>query len=208
MPEVLGPPEASGVENSSRHVERGRLAIGKYHTLLVSLAAAVLFAIGIAACGGGDSLIPATPAPTQPATATADRYVDNVCTAAARMFTAYKKSFSDNLASLGGMDPTDAYAKTAKQPFTLLIADMEKMTPPPDAATAHNDTIRQAKDVLDAITRDDRQKLLALRGTPDTGKWKQVIDLSADLKSRFGAASLQVKSCQDLEQSGGGNPFK
>ena len=179
-----------------------------HRTLIVSLVAVALVPFGLAACGGGDSSAPPTEAQAQSVAVVPNQYVDNVCTAAARMFTAYKKSFSDNLASLGGMDPTDAYAKTAKQPFTVLIADMEKITPPPDAATAHNDTIRQAKDVLDAITRDDRQKLLALRGTPDTGKWKQVIDLSADLKSRFGAASLQVKSCQDLDQSGGGNPFK
>lgn len=177
-------------------------------TLLAALAAAVLVSIGAAACGGGDSPAAPAAAPSQPVTGTSGRYVDNVCSAAATMFTAYKKSFSDNLASLGGMDPTDAYAKTAKQPFALLIADLEKMTPPPEAAAAHNDTIRQAKDVLDAMTRGDRQKLLALRGTPDTGKWKQVIDLSPGLKSRFGGASLQVKSCQDLEQSGGGNPFK
>jgi hypothetical protein len=177
------------------------------HAVLVSLAAAVLLAVALAACGG-DSSTPSTPTLAQAVAATPDRYVDEVCTAAARMFTAYKKSFNDNLPTLTGMDPTDAYTRTARQPFALLIADLEKMTPPSDAAAAHNDTIRQAKDVLDALNRGDRQKLLALRGTPDTGKWKQVIDLAADLKSRFGAASLQVKSCQDLEQSGGGNPFK
>ena len=181
--------------------------MGSRHTALVSVTVAVFVSIGLAACGGDSTGAP-TPAPSPPAAATPDRYVDEVCAAATRMFTAYKKSFNDNLASLGGMDPTDAYAKTARQPFALLIADLEKITPPADAAAAHADTIRQAKDVLEALTRGDRQKLLALRGTPDTGKWKQVIDLAADLKSRFGAASLKVKSCQELEQSGGGNPFK
>ena len=178
------------------------------HAVLVLSAVAALFAVTLVSCGGGDSS--ASPAPTtaQPVVATSDRYVDEVCAAAARMYTAYKKSFNDNLPTLTGMDPTDAYARTARQPFALLVADMEKMTPPAEAAAAHSDTVRQAKDVLDALTRGDRQKLLALRGTPDTGKWKQVIDLAADLKTRFGAASLQVKSCQDLEQSGGGNPFK
>ena len=180
-----------------------------HRSLLTYLAAATALAVAAAACGGGDSAGSGdSSAPTASAQVPPERYVDEVCSAAAKMYTAYKKSFNDNLASLGGMDPTDAYAKTARQPFAVLIGEMEKLTPPTEAAAAHAETIRQAKDVLDAITRNDRQKLLALRGTPDTGKWKQVIDLSADLKTRFGAASLQVKSCQDLETSGGGNPFK
>ena len=174
--------------------------------LRAALAAAVLFPFVAAGCGGSDSGASSTP--TSPPQGTPVQYVGEVCSAAAKMFTAYQKSFKDNLASLGGMDPTDAYAKTARQPFALLIADLEEMTPPAEAAAAHADTIRQAKDVWDALNRGDRQKLLALRGTPDTGKWKQVIDLSADLKARYGAASQRVKSCQDLEASGGGNPFK
>lgn len=175
---------------------------------------ASLFAFAVipfvfSACGGSSSGAATTPAqPSAAASDTSARYVDQVCSAAARMYTAYQKSFKDNLASLGGMDPTDAYAKTARQPFAVLITELEQVTPPPAAAAAHAETIRQAKDVLDALTRGDRQKLLALRGTPDTGKWKQVIDLAAGLKSQFGDASQRVKSCQDLEASGGGNPFK
>ncbi|MEP7216466.1 MAG: hypothetical protein ABI782_09450 [Anaerolineaceae bacterium] len=173
--------------------------------LRISIAAAVLLPFVLAGCGGSDSAESTTPTPT--AQNTPLQYIDEVCSAAAKMYSSYQKSFADNLASLGGMDPTDAYAKTARQPFALLIADLEKMAPPTEAATAHADTIRQAKDVLDALNRGDRQKLLALRGTPDTGKWKQVIDLSADLKAQYGAASQRVKSCQDLAASGGGNPF-
>ena len=181
--------------------------MGRRYFVGASLAAALLLPITLTSCGGGSSTH-AAPTSAQVPAATPDAYVDAVCAAANRMFIAYRKSFNDNLPTLTGMDPTDAYARTARQPFALLIADLEKITPPADAAAAHGDTVRQAKDVLEALTRGDRQKLLALRGTPDTGKWKQVIDLAADLKSRFGAASLKVKSCQDLEQSGGGNPFK
>ncbi|MBI5947527.1 MAG: hypothetical protein HY875_05275 [Chloroflexi bacterium] len=175
--------------------------------LLLS-AAAVLSSIAAVACGSSEDSNPtgSTAVPTAPAAP--ERYVDEVCTAAARMYTTYQASFKENLASMSGMDPTDAYAKIARDPFALLIADLEKMTPPADAAAGHADTIRQAKDVLDALTRSDRQKLLALRGTPDTGKWRQVIDLSADLKTRFGPVSAGVKSCQELEASGGGNPFR
>lgn len=171
----------------------------------ITVAFLLAFSVG---CSGDDD----APASSTPKAASSQsdgtQYVDRVCTAAATMYTAYKKSFNDNLATLGGMDPTDAYAKTARQPFAALIAELEKLTPPADAAADHSETIRQAKDVLDAITRNDRQKLLALRGTPDTGKWKQVIDLAPGLKTRYGQASQQVASCKALEQSGGGNPFQ
>jgi hypothetical protein len=189
----------------------GTDAMSSYHNLRASLAAAVLFPLSLVACGGnddtGDISAAATTTPAQENAAT-EQYVDDVCTAAARMFTAYQKSFQDNAASLGGTDPTDAYARTARQPFAVLVADLEKLTPPAEAVAAHADTIRQAKELLDALNRGDRQKLLALRGTPDTGTWKQVIDLSAELKALFGGVSLEVESCTELAAIGAGNPFQ
>jgi hypothetical protein len=124
------------------------------------------------------------------------------------MFAAYQKSFQENRESLGGMDPTDAYARTARQPFAGLVAELERLNPPSEAAAAHVETIRHAKEVLDALNAGDRQKLLALRGTPDTGTWKQVIDLAPQLKEQFGPSSLKVVSCQELSSSGAGNPFQ
>ncbi|MBE0609935.1 MAG: hypothetical protein IH609_11170, partial [Dehalococcoidia bacterium] len=168
--------------------------------LRASFAAVVFFPILLIACGGDDSVDADKPVPT--ATAESDaapaRYVDDVCTAAAKMFTAYQKSFQDNRESLGGMDPTDAYARTARVPFAVLITDLEQLTPPAEAANSHAETIRQAKEVLEALKQGDRQKLLGLRGTPDTGVWKQVIDLSPELKDRYGQASLEVQSCREL----------
>jgi len=184
--------------------------MSSHHHLRWSLAAGALFSIVVVACGGDDSGEADTPVPTPSAQldTTPAQYVDDVCTAAAKMFTAYQKSFADNRESLGGTDPTDAYARTARAPFAILVADLEQLTPPGEAAAAHAETIRQAKEVLDALNQGDRQKLLSLRGTPDTGVWKQVIDLSPELKDRFGQASLEVRSCQELAASGAGNPFQ
>jgi hypothetical protein len=179
------------------------------HLSIVIAAVAVTAIVALAAaCGGDDSPAPSTATSVAPLVTSPDKYVDDVCSAAARMFAAYKKNFNDNLASFTGMDPTDAYIKTAKAPFAVLITDLEKLSPPSAAAAAHQDTIRQAKDLLDAFNKGDRQKILALKGTPDTGKWKQAVELAPDLKTRFGAASGLVKSCQDLEKAGGGNPFQ
>lgn len=180
------------------------------HNLRVSFAAVVFFPILLTACSGEDAVDADEPVSTATAeshTAPA-RYVDDICTAAAKMFTAYQKSFQDNRESLGGMDPTDAYARTARAPFAVLVTDLEQLSPPAEAASAHAETIRQAKEVVEALNQGDRQKLLSLRGTPDTGVWKQVIDLSPELRDRFGQASLEVQSCQELAASGAGNPFQ
>lgn len=178
--------------------------------LRLYLAAAVLFPVVLVACGDDDSGSDDTPVPvtTTRVDAAPEQYIAGVCTAAAKMFTAYQKSFADNRESLGGMDPTDAYARTARAPFADLIADLEQLAPPSDSAAAHAETLRQAGEVLEALNQGDRQKLLSLRGTPDTGVWKQVIDLSPELKDRYGQASLEVGSCQELEASGAGNPFR
>jgi hypothetical protein len=186
-----------------------RRAMSSY-TLRQLLAAVALLSIGLAACGADDPVGPdgnagTEPARTEPATST---YIEGLCSAAARMFAAYQKSFQENREALGGMDPTDAYARTARAPFAALISDLERLSPPDDARAAHAESIRQAQEVLEALREGDRQKLLSLRGTPDTGTWKQVVDLAPELKSRFGEASLEVGSCQELESAGGGNPFR
>ena len=181
-----------------------------YRHLRLYLAAAVLFPALMVACGDGDSDGDDTTVPTATTQVDAapEQYVSDVCAAAARMFAAYQKSFAENRESLGGTDPTDAYARTARAPFAVLVADLEQLTPPAEAASSHAETIRQAKEVLEALNQGDRQKLLSLRGTPDTGTWKQVIDLAPALKERFGAISGQVESCHDLAANGGGNPFQ
>ena len=181
-------------------------AMNRPHRLSICVVAAALFPMSLAACGS-DTGSPRD-ASTPPANGSDSQYVDDVCAAAGRMFTAYQKSFQDNRESLGGMDPTDAYARTARQPFATLVAELERLTPPAEVAAGHEDTIRQAKEVLQALNQGDRQKLLALRGTPDTGTWKQVIDLSPALKDRFRETSLGVEACQSLTASGAGNPFR
>lgn len=184
--------------------------MSSHHHLRWSLAAGALFSIVVGACGGDDSSEADTPVPTALAQVdtTPAQYVDDVCTAAAKMFAAYQKSFAENRESLGGTDPTDAYARTARAPFAVLVADLEQLKPPAEAASPHAETIRQAKEVLEALNQGDRQKLLSLRGTPDTGVWKQVIDLAPELKERYGAISGQVESCRDLAANGGGDPFQ
>lgn len=176
------------------------------HRLSICVVAAALFPMSLVACGSETE----TPedASTPRANGSDSQYVEDVCAAAGRMFTAYQKSFQANRESLGGMDPTDAYARTARQPFATLVADLEGLTPPAEVAAGHEDTIRQAKEVLQALNQGDRQKLLALRGTPDTGTWKQVIDLSPALKDKFSETSMSVASCQALSANGGGNPFR
>jgi hypothetical protein len=180
--------------------------MNRIRTVLPALALIGMVAFGACGGGSGENSSPVAPDVQQEATATG--YVSDVCAAAGRMFAAYQKSFQENRASLGGMDPTDAYARTARTPFAALVADLETLTPPGDVSAAHAETLRQAREVLDALNRGDRQKLLALRGTPDTGTWKQVVDLAPSLKTRFGSASQQVGTCQELRASGAGNPFE
>lgn len=179
------------------------------NTLRIPLFATVALACTLfVACGEGSAQGNSSPTPAAGDDTAAVTYVSAVCEASARMFTAYQKAFQANLPSLGGMDPTDAYARTAREPFAALIAELEKLAPPPGAAEAHAETLKQARDVLDAMNRMDRQKLLALRGTPDTGTWKQVIDLAAPLKAQFGATAQRVDACRQLKSSGAGNPFE
>src|SRR5512134_2108181 len=109
--------------------------MSSHRNLLLSLAVAALFPIGLVACGGndaGNASVSVTPVAVE-SNARA-RYVDEVCAAAARMFTAYQKRFEEDRASLVGMDPTDAYARTARQPFAILVADLEKLIPPTEVA--------------------------------------------------------------------------
>jgi hypothetical protein len=173
------------------------------HTTFLALSA--ILPLALLACGGPGPEASGSP---ESAASSDERYVADVCTAAGTMFAAYQKSFSDNLGSLGGMDPTDAYIRTARQPFARLVDDLGSITPPTAWARTHQDAVEQAKEVLDALNRADRQKLLVLRGTPDTGTWKQVVDLPGELKSQFGATSLHVRPCQELASLGGGNPFR
>jgi len=124
------------------------------------------------------------------------------------MFTTYQEDFANNSASLTGMDPTDAYMKIAKGPYGVLVADLEKVVPPVDVKSGHDDMIRLAEDLLAALNAGDRTKVLALKGTPDTGTWKQVIEVPQDLKTRLGPSAQARQSCVALEQAGGGNPFR
>jgi hypothetical protein len=182
-------------------------ALRQNHLVAVLAAAAAVWAGSAAACG--DSGSSTTPAATPTAAATGvEPYVDAVCTAARTMFVTYQKDFTSNSASLVGMDPTDAYMKIAKGPYGVLIADLEKIVPPADVKTGHEAMIRQAKDLLAALNAGDRTKVLALKGTPDTGTWKQVLEVPQDLKTRLGTVAKTRQPCLALEQAGGGNPFQ
>lgn len=181
----------------------------RYAHLRRFLGVAVVLSGFVVACGDDNAAGETTPgaAATVQVDAAPEEYISGVCTAAASMFGAYQKSFAENREALGGMDPTDAYARTARAPFARLIAELEQLTPPSDAVAGHAETLRQAREVLAALNEGDRQKLLSLRGTPDTGTWKQVIDLAPDLRERYGATSSQVGACRELATNGGGNPF-
>jgi len=177
------------------------------YLVAVLIAGAAVWAGTAIACGGsGSSTTPAVTVTAAPAGVEA--YVDSVCTAARTMFATYQKDFNANLASLTGMDPTDAYMKIAKAPYGVLIADLEKIVPPADLKAGHDIMIRQAKDLLAALNAGDRTKVLALKGTPDTGTWKQVLEVPQDLKTRLGTVAKTRQPCLALEKDGGGNPFQ
>jgi hypothetical protein len=158
------------------------------------------------ACGDSSSASN-TPVATAPAGG-GQSYVDAVCSAAGTMFAAYQRDFASSSASLTGMDPTDAYMKISKGSYPRLVSDLEAITPPADLKTGHDDLIRRAKELLAALNAGDRTKVLALKGTPDTGTWKQVLDVPEDLKARLGVVASSRPACQALEKAAGGNPFK
>lgn len=124
------------------------------------------------------------------------------------MFASYQRDFASSSASLTGMDPTDAYMKVAKLPYSHLVNDLEAIAPPASLTSDHDELVGRAKDLLVALNAGDRSRVLALKGTPDTGKWKQVLDVPANLKSRLGPTASSRQSCQALENAGGGALFK
>ncbi len=106
------------------------------------------------------------------------------------------------------MDATDAYMKISKGLYGRLVSDLEAIVPPPALKPGHDDLIRRARELLAALNAGDRTKVLALKGTPDTGTWKQVLDVPEDLRARLGLVASSRPPCQALEKAGGGNPFK
>jgi hypothetical protein len=166
--------------------------------------AVLALGLAAAACGGDSS---STSNSASGSNAGASQYIDQVCSAANRMFATYTKDFKANSGSLIGMDPTDAYMRIAKGPLTTLIGDMEKIAPPADTTPAHGEAVKRARNLLASFAANDRQAVLALKGTPDTGNWRQVLDLPVELKDRYRATAQGVKSCNDLAQAGGGDLF-
>jgi hypothetical protein len=172
---------------------------------IVSVLLLAWVAIGVD-CGGSSSA-PPTSAPAV-ANGSDESYTDAVCSAAGLMFASYQRDFAASSDSLTGMDATDAYMKVSKLPYSRLVSDLEAIAPPVTLKAGHDDLLRRAKELLTALDAGDRTKVLALKGTPDTGAWKQVLDVPDELKARLGAVASTRPACQALEKAGGGAPFK
>ena len=129
------------------------------HWLSFLVGVPVMLALVLAACGGDDDSSDSSSGDSSSggsiATGSDEKYVADICKAAAQFFDEVQKATSSASASASEEDVMKAFQK----PFETFASNLEKAKPPKDLKDWHAQAVKQIKSFAEAIKKGDFEAL-------------------------------------------------